>query len=308
MRGQTAGGQTTLDPPPGGQPAPAAGRLAAGAGALARPAALARLGWKLLVLAAVLALWQILSVSGLLRPDEFPSMTASAAAGWHQLVSAPLWTAVAGTLEAWVIGLAAGSIAAVVIGAALGLSRFAYRSASPVIEFFKTIPVVAILPVALILFGPTLKERYLLTAFAVFWPLVIQVVYGVRSIEPIAVDTATALGVRGPRKFASVILPSAAPFIATGLRLAAAMALVVDIVAELFGGGASGAGTGSGVGIQVLNLENSGTTSLPEMYAYIVVAGLLGVLLAGGFTVAERHLLSWHETHRMTEQAGNYGG
>lgn len=266
-----------------------------------------RLGWQLAVLAAALGLWQALSASGLLRSDEFPAMTSSLAAGWHQLVSAALWTAVAGTLAAWAVGLLIGGAAAVIVGALLGLNQFAYRSASPVIEFFKTIPVVAILPIALTLYGPTLKERYVLVAFAVFWPLVIQVIYGVRSIEPTALDTATALQVRGLRRFFAVIMPSAAPFIATGLRLAAAMALVVDIVAELYGGGASGAGTGSGVGVQVLNLENSGPATLPVMYAYILVAGLLGVLLAGGFTLAERQVLHWHETQRAVDQAGRRG-
>ena len=116
--------------------------------------------------------------------------------------------------------------------------------------------------------------KYLLVAFAVFWPLVIQVIYGVRSVDPTALDTAAALQVRGLRRFVVVILPSAAPFVATGLRVAAAVALIVDVVAELIGGG-------SGVGLQILTAENSGPTAFPVMYAYILVAGLL-VLLAGG--------------------------
>ena len=60
-----------------------------------------------------------------------------------------LWAAVADTLAAWAIGLLIGGVAAVISGSVLGLNRFAYRSAIPVIEFFKTIPVVAILPIAL---------------------------------------------------------------------------------------------------------------------------------------------------------------
>ena len=79
----------------------------------------------------------------------------------------------------------------------------------------------------------------------------------------------------------------------TGLRVSAAVALILDIVAELIGGG-------SGVGLQILTAENSGPSAYPVMYAYIVVAGLLGVLLAGGFTLAERRVLHWHEAHRNT--------
>jgi ABC-type nitrate/sulfonate/bicarbonate transport system permease component len=267
-------------------------RVPAGPARLLRDGAVVRLGWRLVVLAAALALWQGLSASGVLASDEFPSMTSSVSALWHLLASSTLWTAIGGTLAAWAIGLLIAGVAAVVVGTLLGLNRFAYRSASPVIEFFKTIPVVAVLPIALVLYGPTLKERYVLVAFAVFWPLVIQVIYGVRSIDPTVLDTARALKVRRLRRFFVVVLPSAAPFIATGLRVAAAVALIVDIVAELIGGG------GNGVGVQLLAAQNSGPTAYPQMYAYILVAGLLGVLLAGGFALAERRLLHWHETQR----------
>ena len=160
-----------------------------------------------------------------------------------------------------------------------------------VIEFFKAIPVIAILPIGLVLWGATLTMKFALVAFAVFWPLVIQVCYGVRSIDPVVRDTATVLRLRGPRRFVTVTVPSAAPYVATGLRVAAAVALVVAIITELIGGG-------TGIGERILLAENAGPAAYPVMYAYIVVAGLLGVLLAGAFTVAERYALHWHESQR----------
>jgi ABC-type nitrate/sulfonate/bicarbonate transport system permease component len=273
--------------------------------ALGRSDRTARLLWRLAVLAAALTIWQGLSASGVISSSEFPSMTSSVRALWDQVDSSELWSAIASTLEGWAAGMLAGSVAAIAVGSLLGLSGFAYRSGIPVIEFFKTIPVVAILPIALTLYGPTLRERYILVAFAVFWPLVIQVIYGVRSVEPTALDTATALGVRRLRRFFVVIIPSAAPFIATGLRIAAATALIVDIVAELIGGGASGVGGGSGVGVEILNVQSAGPTALPIMYAYILVAGLLGVVLAGCFAVAERRTLHWHESQRNAGTGGH---
>ena len=87
-----------------------------------------------------------------------------------------------------------------------------------------------------------------LVAFAVFWPLVIQVCYGVRSLDPVVRDTTTVLQVRGPRKFFTVTLPSAAPFIATGLRVAVAVALIVELSWALMrNGGESGAFPGGSV-------------------------------------------------------------
>jgi ABC-type nitrate/sulfonate/bicarbonate transport system permease component len=227
-------------------------------------------------------------------------MTSTVRALADQLGSAQMWAAVRDTLLAWAIGLLIGGVGAIAAGSLLGLNRFAYRSAIPVIEFFKTIPVIAILPIALLLFGATLKMKYVLVAFGVFWPLTIQVIYGVRAVDPTVADTATALGVRGVRRFFVVILPSAAPFIATGLRISAAVALILDVVAELIGGG-------SGVGLRILNAQNSGPTAYPVMYAYILVAGLLGVVLGGAFALGERRILHWHESQRDTPAAGHGG-
>jgi ABC-type nitrate/sulfonate/bicarbonate transport system permease component len=267
-----------------------------GAGA-PRPVSAARIVAPIVLLCAALGLWQGLSASGLLTRDEFPSMTSTVAALGHQLAAAALWSAVSRTAIAWALGMLLGGGSAIVIGSFLGLNRFAYRSAIPVIEFFKTIPVIAILPIALLLFGPTLKMKYVLIAFGVFWPLVVQVIYGVRSIDPVVRDTATVLQVRGLRRFFVVTMPSAAPFIATGLRVSAAVALILDIIAELIGGGA-------GVGQRILDAQNSGPSAYPVMYAYILVAGLLGVAFAGIFALLERRVLHWHESQRNLRGAG----
>jgi ABC-type nitrate/sulfonate/bicarbonate transport system permease component len=248
-------------------------------------------GLRLVVLAAALGLWQVLSAAGLIRADEFPSMSQTAAALADLLTQSTLWAAVGETLEGWALGLAIGAAAALLLGTLIGLNGFAYRSVIGVIEFFKAIPVIAILPIGLVLWGATLTMKFALVAFAVFWPLVIQVCYGVRSLDPVVRDTTTVLRVKGPRKFLTVILPSAAPFIATGLRVAVAVALVVDVITELIGGG-------SGIGERILLAENAGPSDYPQMYAYIVVAGVLGIFLAGAFTVAERYVLPWHESQR----------
>jgi ABC-type nitrate/sulfonate/bicarbonate transport system permease component len=258
-------------------------------------------GLRLAVLAAALGLWQGLSAAGVIRSDEFPSMSQTATALWNLLTQSAFWSAVGETLEGWALGLVIGVAAALAIGTLIGLNGFAYRSVIGVIEFFKAIPVIAILPIGLVLWGATLTTKYALVAFAVFWPLVIQVCYGVRSLDPVVRDTATVLQVKGLRKFLMVILPSAAPFVATGLRVAVAVALVVDIVCELFG-------AGSGIGERILLAENAGPTQYPQMYAYIVAAGLLGIFLAGAFTVAERIALHWHESQRAAKAVSENQG
>lgn len=244
----------------------------------------------------VLVLWQVLSAIGVLPGDSFPSMSAVFSKVFDELTSAAGWNAIGSTLAGWGIGFALGAAAAVAVGMAIGLNRPAFRSTILVIEFMKTIPVIAILPLVVLQFGGTLKMECILVAFGVFWPLVIQVVYGVRSIDPLARDTAEVLRVTGLRRFSSIVLPSASPFIATGLRIGAAVALILAIIAELIGGAA-------GLGRDILVAEDSGASALPLVYALIVITGLTGIAIAAVFTLLERRLLRWHERFRPTQEA-----
>lgn len=244
----------------------------------------------------VLGIWQALSAVGTLPADSFPSMWSVVRAVVHELSSATGWHSIGATMAGWASGFAIGAVAAVLVGTGIGLSTFAFRSTILVIEFMKTIPVIAILPLVMLEYGGTLKMEYTIVAFGVFWPLVIQVVYGVRAMDPVVRDTAEALRVTGLRRFTLVVLPSAAPFIATGLRIAAGVALVLTIIAELIGGA-------SGLGRDMLVAEDSGASALPRLYALIVITGLLGIVISVTFRAAERRLLRWHERFRSADGA-----
>ncbi|GIH15341.1 ABC transporter permease [Rugosimonospora africana] len=248
------------------------------------------------VFVLALALWQVLSATGVLSKDSFPTMTSTVSALGHQLGTRELWAAVGQTLQGWALGMLIGGGLAIVVGSLLGYSRFAYRSVIPVIEVLKTVPAIAILPLAIIIFGATMQMKLFLVSFGIFWPLTIQVIYGVRAVDPVVRDTAQVLQVRGLRRFGVVTLPSAAPFLATGLRVAAATGLILAVIAELIGGAA-------GLGLGVLTAENAGPSELPDMYALILVTGLLGVVVTGAFMAAERRLLHWHESQRNRSSA-----
>lgn len=252
-----------------------------------------RAGWlaPCLAVVAALALWQLVTAGGVFRADQFPTMTATAAALANALSSEASWAAIFATLQSWFFGLAISAVLAIVIGAALAFNDFAYRSATSVIEVFKAIPAIAVLPLAILVLGSTLPMKVFLVFFGAFWPLLIQVIYGVRSTDPIVLDTAKALGVRGARRFVAVIIPSAAPYIATGLRIASAAALILSLVSEIVGGA-------NGIGRMILMAENGGVTAYPTMYAYIVIAGLLGIVLTGAFFLVEKYAMHWHESQR----------
>src|SRR5437763_12985196 len=105
---------------------------------------LARALTKVAGIAVVLGLWQLLSATGVLPNDSFPSMTAVFRTVADVLTGARGWRAIGDTLAGWGIGFAVGSAAAIVVGMAIGLNRWAFRSTILVIEFMKTIPVIAI--------------------------------------------------------------------------------------------------------------------------------------------------------------------
>jgi ABC-type nitrate/sulfonate/bicarbonate transport system permease component len=240
---------------------------------------------------AALLLWQLATAGGFFSADQFPTMTDTLVAFGNAVATPVYWAAIGATVQAWFLGLVIASVLAITVGSALAFNDLAFRSAASVIEIFKAIPAIAILPLVILVLGSTLPMKVFLISFGVFWPLVIQVIYGVRSMDPTVLDTSKALGVRGVRRFFVVVIPSASPYIATGLRIASASALILAVVSELVGGA-------SGIGRNILQAQNGGTAAYPVMYAYIITAGLIGIILTGAFFLLERNVMHWHESQR----------
>jgi ABC-type nitrate/sulfonate/bicarbonate transport system permease component len=245
-------------------------------------------------IAAVLLAWLVLGSTGVIDPSSISGLPQTARALAGELGKADFWSAIGDTVLGWAMGLVLGTVAGLLLGAAIGLNRRVYQSTAVVIEFLKTVPIIAILPLAILVLGTTLQMKVLLVAFGVMWPLTVQTMYGVRSVDPVVRDTAMALRMGPLHRFRAVVLPSAAPYIATGMRVAAAGALILTIVTELIAGG-------SGIGVEITTAASSGARAIPVMYARIVAAGVLGVLVAVAFTAVERRLLRWHEAYRPVQ-------
>jgi ABC-type nitrate/sulfonate/bicarbonate transport system permease component len=243
----------------------------------------------LIGVAIAVAIWQILTVTKVLDPVAVPPASTTARTLGPSLGTARLWQGVAETLEGTAIGFALGAVGGVLVGTAVGLNEVAYRSTFLVIEFLKTIPVIAVLPLAVLLFGTTLQMKVLLVTFGVFFPILIQTVYGVRSVDPVVSDTGRMFRLNAWARFRSITIPTAAPYIATGLRLAAAAALLLDVLSEIVAGG-------SGVGLQIMQGQEGGDISYT--YALIFLVGVIGVILVVGLMALERRVLAWHELYR----------
>jgi ABC-type nitrate/sulfonate/bicarbonate transport system permease component len=254
----------------------------------------------LVTVATVLLLWQAVTVGGVVSPGQFPTMSDTLIALGREVGTGRVWPAIGATLIGWLIGMVITIVLGLLIGTALAFNGFAQRSAAPVIETFKAIPAIAILPLVILVAGSTLPMKVFLVCFAAFWPFLIQVIYGVRSMDPIVLDTARALGMRGTRRFLAVSIPSASPYLVTGMRIASAQALILCIVAEIVGGAA-------GIGRNILLAQNTGVVAYPTMYAYIIVAGVLGIVLTGAFFLLEKRVMHWHESQRNIRASSRVG-
>ena len=245
---------------------------------------------KLAGVVTVLGLLELCSRTGLLPRQWFPPVSAIYAELARLAAERPLWVEIGRTLRAWAVGIGLAGLVAVPVGVALGSSPLAYRMLRGVIEFCRPIPSVALIPLAVLLYGTGLRMKVFLIAFATFWPLLFQAIYGVRDVDPVARDTARAYGLGPLARFRVITLPSAAPYIATGVRIAAAIGLVLAVTSELVGGA-------PGLGRAIMVAQSAGRTTL--MYALIVTTGLLGWALNSAFAASERALLRWHPAQRQ---------
>jgi ABC-type nitrate/sulfonate/bicarbonate transport system permease component len=244
----------------------------------------------LLAIAGALGLWELLTRTGALNPDHVPPMTDTVAELVSLLGESSFWSAVGSTLQGWALGLGIAAALAIPLGILIGSSATAYRAVRFVVEFLRPIPSVALVPLAVLIYGVGLESKVFLAAFASFWPLFVQTLYGVRDVDPVATDTAKSFGLNGLQRLVRVKLPSAVPYIATGLRISSAVALILAVTAEIVIGSA-------GLGREINIARQGGAIEL--MYALIITTGLLGWALNIVTTRAERRVLHWHPSHRQ---------
>src|SRR5262249_3258769 len=147
------------------------------------------------------------------------------------------------TLHAWAVGLALATLISVPIGILIGTSELTYKITSPLIEFMRPIPSVALIPLGFLLGGQGFSMKVILVPYAATWPILFNPVYGVHDVDPIAVQPAGCFGLKQTAILRSICLPSAAPFIFTGIRISAAIGLIVVIGTELLASADSGIGS-----------------------------------------------------------------
>jgi ABC-type nitrate/sulfonate/bicarbonate transport system permease component len=243
-----------------------------------------------LSIVSALLFWELISRTGVISQADLPAMSTTFNKLWQMMQTSHFWWSFADTVRGWAIGLSLATVLAVPIGIVLGSSELAASAFRVPIEFLRPIPSAALIPVLFLTLGTNLKSEVFLATFGAFWPLLIQTMYGVRDVDPVLLETARSFEVGRFERLYRITLPSSVPYIATGLRIASTIALILAFTAELFMGT-------PGLG-QLTNTAYSFGLET-DVYALAVATGFLGLGIHLLFSSLERRALRWHPSQRL---------
>src|SRR5699024_2064169 len=202
---------------------------------------------------------------------------------------AVFWIAVWDTIRAWLIGMVIAVVSAAVLGFIVGSSSFLRKFTNSTVEFLRPVPSVALIPLAVLIFGVGIESALLLIVYASFWQVFIQVLYGVADVDSVAMDSAKSYGLGPFNRIRYVIFPTALPYLMTCIRLAAAVDVILAMTGQVISGtpglcAASARGHCGGADV--------------SMYSLVLAAGLVGVVGNMLMRAIERRILSWHTSVR----------
>jgi ABC-type nitrate/sulfonate/bicarbonate transport system permease component len=179
------------------------------------------------------ALWELGSRAGILPHDTMSRPSDIAVAGWEALGDGSLLTATFQTFENALLGLAIGTTIGILISLPLGLSPVVEAIVSPSLETLRPIPSVALIPLALLLFGFGLRMEVLVVSFACVWPVMVVSVSAIRGIDPRLIEVGRMIEMPVALRMLRIVLPAALARIGVGIRVAAGVALVVAVTVEI---------------------------------------------------------------------------
>jgi NitT/TauT family transport system permease protein len=185
-------------------------------------------------------------------------------------------------------GFALALIVALPLGMLIGRVPLVRQAIDPTIQILRPVPVTAWLPLAMIIFGLGPRSAVFLVFLGAFYPILVNTIFGVRSVEPRLFEAAAMLGCSGPAQFFRVVLPAALPSIFTGMRLGLGFAWVVIVVGEM-------TGVQTGLGAIIMEARQLSRTEI--VISGMIVIGILGFLSDQLVMLIGRRCLAWSPTH-----------
>jgi ABC-type nitrate/sulfonate/bicarbonate transport system permease component len=193
-------------------------------------------------------------------------------------------------LAGWLIAVVAG----VAVGLGLGLGRRTADYAEPVLHFLRSAPGPALLPIFMLIFGIGTDMKIAFIAFGSVWPILLNTLDGVRTVDPRLIETARSLRLPRDVQIGRIVLPAAAPKIVAGMRISLSISLILMVISDMIA-------SSGGFGFVLVSAQRS--FAINDVWAGLVLLGIIGYALNTLFVVVERRLMAWHAGFRGQQVA-----
>ncbi|HJF13357.1 MAG TPA: ABC transporter permease [Enteractinococcus helveticum] len=239
---------------------------------------------RVLVLFVVIGIWWLIAATALLPETLVPDPIAVIVELGRLSITAEFWQAIIATLSGAMLGLAASIVVGIPLGVVSGRFWRVERSVNFLVDFGRAFPAVALVGVLVLMLGRGIEMKSVLVFIAVMFPLIIQTQHGVQQVNPMIQETCHAFRIPQGLYIRKVLLPAAMPSIMTGLRLAASVAVLVAISAEVLT-------NAPGIGQKIAEAQIG--SNAPKAFAFIVASGVLGYLVNYAVSAAQNRIIGW---------------
>lgn len=238
-------------------------------------------------------LWEAAGQGGWVHKLLFPPLSVILAKVYEITVSGEILQHLGVSLWRATLGYSLAAVFAIALGIVMGYWRRAYEACEITIELLRAVPPPAVIPLAMVFLGIGDALKVFIIFFACAFPILVNTIDGVRSVEPVLIRTARTFGLSQWHTVWKVILPVAGPYIMTGLRVATAIALILTVISEMIG-------ATSGIGYFILGSQR--TLHIANMYAGMLVLALTGYAINRVFLLVDSRLMAWHKGLTRSEQ------
>jgi NitT/TauT family transport system permease protein len=243
---------------------------------------------KLFAISLFLLLWELCGRYGWLNvnPLFLPPFSKVAKALFGALVKGELWKHISISLRRSLTGFSLGMGLAIPLGLSIGWFKRFGVLISPLLQVFRNMPTLALLPVFVMFFGIGEFSKTMLIFWGVLWATLLNTISGVRNVDPQLIKASRSMGTSPLRLFATVILPASLPYIFAGMRISATTSILILIAAEMMG-------ASRGLGFALFFYQAN--YKVAEMYAYLVVMAALGTSLNFTLEAVEKRSFRWRD-------------
>lgn len=255
------------------------------------PALLRRLFVELALPVALVTLLYLLSADS--KNFYFPPLTTVLQRFDKLWLGPRLFSDVIPSLQRLGMGYALACAVGIGLGVPIGIHAPLRRVCEPVMEFFRAIPPVALIPLLIMVAGFGNPMKITVVALGAVWPVLLNTVEGVKSADAVLDETCRSFQIKGWARLRHFIIPAASPQIVVGMRNGLSIAIVLMVISEMFA-------AQDGLGSAIIYFQRS--FEIPEMWSGVLMLGLLGFALSLLFRLFERIVLRWYHGLRGLER------